>query len=170
MSRTHLPTRRSHRLGVLGAAAILALLPAACGGDDDVATPDPGVAPAGGEAPTDAPVGDGVPKECATFIGIIEPADPAVLDTLPADWPEPPAGSTLCSGSGSGGTTTVQYATDVAPAEILAHYESELGADWNVAREAGAGDEILTGYRDAIGIQVQPRDGGFRIALADDAV
>lgn len=157
------------RILLTAAVAALALLPVACGDDEDDSAGDPVSAPVDPDGGLDdAPIGDGVPEECAVFIGTIEPADPADLDALPAEWPEPPAGSTLCSVS-HGGTTTIQYASDTVPDEVLTYYETELGASWDPVREAGAGDEILTGYSDTVGFQIQPRDGGFRISITDDA-
>lgn len=162
MPRPHAPVRRA---ALAAAVALLALVPAACGDDDDTESSSPSTPLDVDGAPVEAPVGEGVPEECGVYIGILSPADPAELSALPDGWPDTPGGSTLCSVDEQGGTVTVRYATSSTSDDVLAHYEKELGSAYELEHEAGTGDGLLVGYDDAIGFQVQPQDGGFRIVV-----
>jgi hypothetical protein len=158
------------------AAAVLAVLAlTACGSDDaagdgsgDSATGDGTGAAA--EDLADAQADSGVPEECGTAFPMAW-GEPDLSDAaLPAGWPEPPAGAVLCAVSGGDGSVqTVDYATDEDAAAVLDHYEDALsGAEgYDVSREEppGLGHEVVSGLAGDAGFQVDPRDGGFRLAF-----
>lgn len=168
------PTRRTRVALSAVAVGLAAVALVGCGDDDDTDTGAGVDLPLVGDESPDVEdlAGDlppGVPEECAAFMFVMEPADPDDLD-LPAEWPAPPGDSTLCTVSSTlDGTMQAEYAIEAEGEAVLAHYETELGAEWNLAREAGIGQEILTGYQDTVGFQVQPTDGGFRLVVRDDA-
>jgi hypothetical protein len=190
------PRRRTARRAALAAMLALGVLVVGCGDSDsdsddnasgtseitqhddhsgDHATdgdePTAGDEPdAGDDAPgSDAPTADGVPKECSIYPFAMEPADPDEITLAPASWPAPPAGATLCvtSTTMDSSTEVAEYALGADPETILGYYEAQLGVQWNVEREAGVGNEILTGYDDTVGFQIVTRDGGFKIAFGE---
>lgn len=110
----------------------------------------------------------GAPEECAAdfpyAMGIPDPAD---VESLPSDWPEPPAGSTLCltaSALGDGGES-LSYVTDASAEVVLSHYEGALDG-YAVSREVSpTGGELLNGEGDAVSFQIRAGDGTIVIAL-----
>ncbi|MFI5428169.1 hypothetical protein ACHMWU_17150 [Aeromicrobium sp. UC242_57] len=97
------------------------------------------------------------------------PPDIADVQMLPASWPAPPAGSTLCQTSETvgGSREEVDYATDLPPAEVFAAYEQALDPSFEVSRDtSGLGDEVLIGVADGVDFQISADEGKFSIALA----
>ncbi|MDR5698574.1 hypothetical protein [Agromyces aerolatus] len=169
-------TRARSRLALVAGVAVAFALAGCTGGDA-------GVDPAGiEEADTYAEDGAlddaiedrealGVPEECAAaFVGAVVPADLADVEARPADWPEPPAGSTLCVTGGGGSVETASYAATAGIDEVLAHYESVLPASYERFRvsgeENGTGYESLDGQGAEVAFQIRESDGGFVIAFA----
>lgn len=144
------------------AVAVLALVGCGSAGSDDVAKPADGAAP-------DVTSGD-VPPECkAAFPAAFGTPDIADVRLLPADWPAPPTGSTLCQTSETvgGSQEEVDYATELAPAEIFAAYESALGTSYQATREkSGLGADVLVGVANGVDFQISAEAGKFTIALA----
>lgn len=119
----------------------------------------------------DAPVSE-APEECAVpFPQAFTEPDLADVASVPAGWPEPPAGSTLCltaSGVGAGAIETVSYAATADAEAILAHYEGAL-AGYTIERTDGpTGDQMLSGSGEDVGFQIQPGDGSFVIVFQAD--
>lgn len=113
----------------------------------------------------------GVPEEClAVSIASFPGADLADVAALPADWPEPPAGSILCATSDGGTTETAAYAASVAFDRVVAHYESSLPAAYETVRlsgeENGTGYASLDGVGPGVGFQIRENDGGFTLVFA----
>ncbi len=113
--------------------------------------------------------GAGAPKECANaFPQAIGTPSLSDVESLPADWPEPPAGSTLCitaSALGDRGTESLSYATQTSADAVLAHYERLLKG-FKVSREpAPTGGEMLVGDSEEVSFQLRAGDGTFVIAL-----
>jgi hypothetical protein len=167
--RPRSPRSRARRALLVGALVPLALLGAACGGDDDEAV---GADDGGNDATTEDTLFDqqslGVPEECiGAYPFAMEAPDPDEISLAPAGWPAPPEGATLCVTSETIGSETevAEYATSATDEEVLAYYEAELGG-FELAREAGVGREILTGYDDTVGFQIQPTDAGFKVVFA----
>ncbi|WP_194409612.1 hypothetical protein [Microbacterium cremeum] len=109
------------------------------------------------------------PEECAdAFPHAIGTPSLAEVEALPADWPEPPAGSTLCltaSALGDGGSESISYATPATADAVLAYYEDALGG-YSVARETSpTGGEMLVGDGGAVSFQIRPGEGSIVIAL-----
>jgi hypothetical protein len=165
---------RSRRALVVAGALSLALLATACGGDDgDGANDATDVIDGTGAPATEDTLFDqaslGVPEECiGVFPFAMEAPDADEIDLAPAGWPAPPEGATLCVTSEpiDGDSEVAEYAWDSTPDEVLDYYEAELGDAFQVEREAGVGQGLLSGYDDAVGFQILPLDGGaFRIAF-----
>ena len=153
-------TRPTARRALTGALLGAALLLSACGGDD---TDE--VAAAAGDG--GAALGADVPEECtAAFPLTVAGADIADVESIPADFPEPPSGSTLCEtgGTADGGQEYANYATDLGAEEVLAHYES--GAPAAERTETGLGEPAVSGTAGDVFWQVEPVDGGFRVVFA----
>ena len=134
------------------------------------AQPDATVAPT--DTATDTTGGDAsdaAPEECATaFPQAFTAPDLAEVEALPAGWPDPPEGSTLCltsSGLGEAAIESISYATEAAEAAVLAHYEQELAAYAVERTPSPTGGEMLTGDGAGIGFQVQPGEGSIVIVL-----
>lgn len=162
MSRTERRRAFARRAVVTGAVVTaVALFLAGCSGAPD----------AEGTEPVEQAVPDtetGAPEECGTaFPHAMGIPDPAEVESLPADWPEPPAGSTLCltaSALGDGGES-LSYATEASADAVLAHYEDAL-AGYAVWREtAPTGGEMLAGDGETVSFQVRAGDGTIVIAL-----
>lgn len=169
---------RSRLLLALGVAAALALTGCAGGAGADQGA-DPGAIEPADELVEDGALEDalgdredlGVPEECAAaFVGAVGPADLADVEARPADWPEPPSGSTLCVTGGGGSVETASYASTAGIEEVLAHYESALPAAYERFRvsgeENGTGYESLDGQGAEVAFQIRESDGGFVIAFA----
>lgn len=159
--------RRNLALGALAAAAALAFT--ACGSDDDGgADPADEISEATQDL-ADAQHDSGVPEECGAAFPMAWGEPDLAEAQLPAGWPEPPPGAVLCAVSGGDGVQTVDYATDLDAAALLDHYEDALsGAEgYDVTREepAGLGHEVISGLAGEAGFQVDPREGGFRLAF-----
>lgn len=153
----------------LGALALtVTLVLTGCSGSGDPAESlDPAGAPTAKQSEGDqAP---GVPKECAEpFPYAMGPADLADVEMLPAQWPDPPAGSTLCVTSGTVGESqeNADYASDLPGDAVLAAYEAALEGVYDVTREEdGLGAPILTGVADGAGFQISTDPGRFRLTF-----
>ncbi|WP_308797330.1 hypothetical protein [Agromyces silvae] len=164
------------RLGLIAALAAAFALAGCTGGAGDV---DPaGIEEAESyveDGALDEAIEDrealGVPEECAAaYLGAVVPADIADVEAIPADWPEPPAGSTLCVTGGGGSVETASYAATAGIDEVIAHYESALPASYERFRvsgeENGTGYESLDGQGADVAFQIRESDGGFVIAFA----
>ncbi|MGY1609850.1 MULTISPECIES: hypothetical protein [unclassified Geodermatophilus] len=156
-------TRPTAPRALAGALLGTALLLSACSGDDDVAAAGEDTAAAAGDA-----VGADVPEECtAAFpLTVTGDADIADVESVPADFPEPPAGATLCEtgGTADGGQEYANYASDLGAEEVLAHYESAApGAE---RTETGLGEPAVSGSAGDVFWQVETVDGGFRLVFA----
>lgn len=95
--------------------------------------------------------------------------DISAATILPADWPEGPPGSTLCSAyQTSDVSAVVQYLTNLTPDEVLAYYEPLL-AKYSPVISDGIGDApILNGSEGEFefAIQTDPERGGYLLAAA----
>lgn len=160
--RIALPSSRTYQTAGLLAVAVLALVGCSSGGSDEVARTDDGSAP-------DVTSTD-VPPECkAAFPTAFGTPDIADVRLLPADWPGPPPGSTLCQTSETvgGSREEVDYATELAPDEIFAAYESTLAPSYKPVRDkSGLGEDVLVGVADGVDFQISADEGKFSIALA----
>lgn len=154
---------RRHAATAIVVAGFLAL--AACSGgsddtDDDFAAPDEIV----------ETVEAGAPLACASaFPTAIGKPDIAEVAMLPAGWPAPPPGSTLCQTAETvgGSRENADYATDLDAEQVLVAYEDALDPAYGLSRqEGGLGGEVLVGAFDGIDFQITPGDGKFTIALA----
>lgn len=155
------------RLIAGGALIAGSLALGACGGGSD-ATPS---ADQGHSAAADAGDGDlpyDLPAACkdAFPIGVGKP-DLSSVTLLPSDWPEAPAGATLCrtSATADGSMQSAEYATDTAGAEVLAAYKKALPPSYEATTERKALGDALVGSSDSVTFEVQPRDGAFSIAF-----
>ncbi|MGY1796750.1 hypothetical protein ACI796_22520 [Geodermatophilus sp. SYSU D00525] len=164
MSRTRPTVRRALAGALLGSALLLS----ACGGEDldDLAAAAEDVAAAGdGGAATD------VPEEClAAFpLTVAGGADIVDVESVPAGFPEPPDGSTLCEtgGTADGSQEYANYASDLAAEDVLAHYASAAPAAERT--ETGLGEPAVSGTSGDVFWQVEPVDGGFRLVFAPGA-
>ncbi|MBM7517132.1 hypothetical protein [Nocardioides nitrophenolicus] len=165
------PARPAAVAAVAAVLAVLALT--ACGSDGSSSATSGSADDAVSEAAedlADAQTDSGVPEECGTAF----PAawgEPDLADAvLPAGWPEPPDGAVLCAVSGGDGRVqTVDYATEQAAAGVLDHYEDALreadGYDLQREQPPGLGHELVSGSVGRTGFQVDPREGGFRLAF-----
>jgi len=160
--------------GALAALSIAGLL-ASCSADAE--STGPAVSGPGDEQEeVSMPLPDerapGVPEECFEhYPWATGPADPAALTSQPDDWPDPPAGSTLCATSGGGASEMASYVTPASTEEILDHYESALQG-YQVSRisgeENGTGYDSLDGSNDrGLSFQVREADGGFILTFID---
>lgn len=163
---------RARAGAVLALAVVLAL--AGCTGGGEPETVDAGGdevvdETGGGSGETGGGSGD-VPPECLE--AALPAVGPASLDDvalLPADWPTPPAGSTLCvttEGFGDLPTESLSYATSASPDEVLAHYEAQLAAYAPAREPSPTGGEALVGQRDDLAFQLRAADGSFVLVLA----
>ncbi|SNS03460.1 hypothetical protein SAMN04488107_0964 [Geodermatophilus saharensis] len=157
MYRTRPTTRRALAGALLGTALLLS----ACSADDDVAAGED-TAALGDVAGAD------VPEECtAAFpLTVTGDADIADVESVPADFPPPPDGATLCEtgGTADGGQEYANYASGLGAEEVLAHYESAApGAE---RTETGLGEPAVSGTAGGVFWQVEPVDGGFRLVFA----
>ncbi|WP_164861749.1 hypothetical protein, partial [Microbacterium sp. CPCC 204701] len=117
------------------------------------------------------PAAGAVPEECAqAFPLAYAPADIAMIESLPVDWPAPPAGAILCvtSETVGGSSETASYATETPIGDVLAHYEAQLPGydlDRSDGAENGTGYATLDGTNGDIAFQVRETDGGFILAF-----
>lgn len=157
---------RAPRLLALAALAALALTGCAAAAPDDAVAEDVAAQDAIEPAEGEELVAD-VPEECReAFPTAGQPADLADVDLLPADWPAPPAGATLCLTMDTvGGTSeSASYAADLAIDDVFAHYESALsGYDMFRAdgAENGTGYATLDGVGADVDFQIRESNGGF---------
>ncbi len=144
--------------------------------DDQTAAPvDPTGSPLDdGEGSPDDPATDPepmgeVPEEClAGFPMAMPDADIADLELMPADWPAPPAGSTLCitMGTVGGSTESAGYAVDLPIEDVFAHYEAAVQGYETLrtdGMENGSGYATLDGIGSDVDFQIRERDGGFTL-------
>lgn len=162
----------TQRIGAIGLAAIIVAVLTGCaapgGGDSTPGDEAPAAeAPGAEELPAVDPAAGAVPEECAeAFPLAYEPADIAMIESLPADWPAPPGGATLCMTSETmdGSSETASYATESPIDDVFAHYEAQLSG-YDVFRsdgaENGTGYATLDGTNGDIAFQVREADGGF---------
>jgi hypothetical protein len=115
-----------------------------------------------------------MPPECAAVTAGWYPGiDIENVDHMPAGWPAPPEGSTLCSTLSGASIETAVYASTRGLEEIFAYYEDALPAGYNAMKTSG--DDNGTGYAALDGngggtvFQVRENDGGFTLAFADEA-
>jgi hypothetical protein len=158
--RTPYPLLRRTR-SLSGGLVAAVLLLAGCG-QEEAASAD------GGGDTIEA--GDGVPdvpEECrAAFPLTFGGGDLAAVELLPGEWPDPPAGATLCGTGGTGGDQEyVEYAVDLGPEEVLAHYEGALPGAYAPARTETGRGPALTGVADGVTFLVEPRDGGLQLVF-----
>lgn len=156
----------SHRARGAAALALIAAL-AGCtaeGGPSDSADADAAVTDTATQSSE-----SGAPEECAApFPQAFTVPDIAEVQALPAEWPDPPPGSTLCltsSGLGGAAIESLSYASETPEAAILAHYEQVLAAYAVERTPSPTGGEMLTGDGAGIGFQVQPGVGSFVIVI-----
>jgi len=93
-----------------------------------------------------------------------------VADILPADWPDPPAESTLCYVLRLNDDVAVlQYATGLAPDAVLDFYESSFSSGgFSLVRGTGiAGSPILNATSASLDFAVQtvPEEGTFHVSF-----
>lgn len=125
------------------------------------------------DEPTDLDV-EGMPPECAVVsVGWYPGVDISNIENMPADWPAPPEGSTLCSTQSGGSIQTAAYASPQEFAEIAAFYQEALPAGFTAETVSGAdngtGYDSLDGNGPGIAFQVRENDGGFTLAFANEA-
>lgn len=158
-------TRATRRSSAAAVVVIGLLALAACGGgsddaNDGAASPDEIAETIEAEAPA----------ACAkAFPAAFGKADIADMTMLPADWPAPPPGSTLCQTAETvgGSRENADYATELDAEEVLAAYEGVLDPAYDLERQPGPlGGEVLVGDVDGIAFQITPGEGKFTIALA----
>lgn len=150
--------------GLALAAVLLAL--AGCSATDTApASPDP----VAESDETSENAQSDVPEECATaFPQAFAAPDLSDVEALPADWPDPPPGSTLCltsSGLGDAATESLSYVTDAEAAAVLTHYEQALAGYATERTPSPTGGEMLTGDGSGIGFQVQPGAGTVVVVI-----
>lgn len=161
---------RSDRSGAARTAAAAGVLLGlatlvGCGGDggDDTAVADPDAALE--QLQDDS----GVPEECReAFPVAMGPADLADLSMLPVDWPEAPAGATLCQTSATldAGVETADFATGALTTEVLDALEESLAPAYAVERgDEGLGEQ-LTGTAGNVVFEVTTREGAYTVTLA----
>lgn len=126
-------TGRAGATRVVGAGMLVILL-AAC-------SPGP-LGPGGAEPP--AGPGPAIGPDCAAaFPGATEAPDLADAPTVPADWPNAPAGSTLCVVMQTSDINAVlQYVTTSTPDEVLDSWEPLLSG-YELVRGDGIGDNPI---------------------------
>lgn len=173
--------RRGLGVASLVLAALL-VIPACSTGDVEPVEDIPSIGqpaddpePADGPGPTETPLpvdqppAPGVPPECAeAYPWAPGPADLATLTLLPADWPDPPGGSTLCTVNAGGVTEMAAYVTDLPVEQVLSHYESQLQRYQPVrttGEENGTGYDALEGAEGALTVQVREAEHGFLLAF-----
>lgn len=158
------------RGGAIAAAACLLALSACSSSDEDDKAVDRDDA-----VTEDVAEGTDAPTECLeAYIGAAGGADLDDVESMPDDWPQAPEGSTLCVTAEGGSVETASYASTTPVEEILAYYEQQLAAAYEVYRvsgeENGTGYDSLDGSGEAVAFQVRESDGGFVIAfVAGDA-
>ncbi|MGY1811462.1 hypothetical protein [Blastococcus sp. SYSU D00820] len=153
----------------LSAVALAAtLLLTACGSDEPA---DPPSSAEGGSG--DGTIADpsgafenpgSAPEECAEAFPLAQGGDIADVESVPADFPEPPDGAVLCETGGTvrGGQEYVSYAADLSGEEVLAYYEANGPGAERI--DSGLG-EAVTGTSGDVIWQVDPQDGGFRVVF-----
>ncbi|RNL65261.1 hypothetical protein EFK50_04690 [Nocardioides marmoriginsengisoli] len=166
---SHAPVRtRAHdhdrkvRRRLSAALVVGALALTGCGaGSDD---------PDGAAPEADPTVSSGVPEVCKeAFPAAFGAPDIAEISMLPAGWPEPPPGSTLCQTAETigGSRENADYVTTLSAEQVLEAYEDGLDPALGAAREEGPlGGEVLVGAVDGVDFQITPGTGKFTIAFA----
>lgn len=163
--------RRGTTVTVLAAAALLASLTACSSGGDsgDPAAEDPGVSVTD---EVDVPVSADVPEACRTPYPLaFAPASLDDVSRLPADWPEPPSGSTLCMTRSTvdDAHETAEYATVLAPEAVLSAYEASVPAAYGATREDdGIGRPMLVGAANGVWFQITPDTDRFKIVFGSE--
>lgn len=137
-----------------------------CGAEDPS---EPGAQGVGTDDLQHSQVESGVPETCLEAFPVAMTApEPADITLMPADWPEAPAGATLCQTSSTmdGGVEIADYATDAPGADVLDDYEAALSAYDVVRADEGLGDQ-LSGTAGSISFEVTTRDGAYSITFAE---
>jgi hypothetical protein len=161
MTSTQARTRR-----LVASALLVAVVgvSAACSGSDDAPS---GSGTTAAEAPGE---GSEAPEACAEpFPQAFTEPDLAEVTLSPDGFPEPPFDATLCltTSTVDNSQETASYATGATAEEILAGYETALGA-YSPARDTdGVGRPILVAQDGDLTIQVTPQEGGFVLAFAN---
>lgn len=153
----------SRRMPVAGALALLGILALAACATPQTDYTDPGI-----PAPDQGAPGTTLACEEAYPSALGEP-DISAATILPADWPEDPPRSTLCSAyQTTEVSAVVQYVTELTPDEVLAYYEPLLAQYAPVISEGIGGAPILNGSQGEFefAIQTDPERGGFLLAAA----
>lgn len=146
---------------------LVAALVAGCGGEGGGDAP--GKDGSGKDGPGRAAPPAGVPEECVeSFPGALTTPALDDVELLPAGFPEPPVDATLCETGGTvdQGQEYASYASDAPVVDVLAGYESALSSYGASLADDGAGRRVVNAQVGAVAVQVQPRDGGFRIVFA----
>jgi len=156
-------------LASLVVTAALSLV--ACGAADAPTSESPATSDTGSDQSTRDSHDIGMPEECTRVsAGWLPGADIADVEALPADWPAPPDGSTLCMTLSGGSTETAAYASPLPIEDVFAHYEANLPPGLTVARstgeENGTGYDTLDGEGAGISFQIRRNDGGFTLVVA----
>jgi len=150
-------------LALVGCQAVDSAVPGSSGDRGVVGAAD------GAQDPVADVAGD-MPEECVEVtIGWYPGVDIADVDLMPADWPAPPSGSTLCSTSTGGSIQTASYASPLSIDDVFAHYEAGLPDAYTTVRlsgeETGTGYESLEGENGEVGFEIRRNDGGFTLAF-----
>lgn len=149
----------------------MAALLAGCGSADDLNDGGSAVAGVGDRESRNTPPegAPGVPEECLeVFPSAFTAARIGDVELLPAAFPEPPVAATLCETGGTidQGQEYAGYASDAPEADVLAGYESALSAYGASITDDGVGRSVVNAQVGEVAVQVQPRDGGYRIVFA----
>ena len=140
------------------AIACLSLLPViGCDSNSSTATPSGSSATSSSQAAgSDAVNTSQAAKEksatCEDIFGGLPGDKPGSRGDLPADFPEPPTGSTLCGSDRFGSTTYVN--TAMSDDKVLKHYHAALQAQGyevdDIGSGLGAGDQGFTFRRPGV--------------------
>jgi hypothetical protein len=106
------------------------------------------------------------PPECQdAFPLALEPASLDDVTLIPSDWPQPPAGATLCGTSHTldGNIETLDYALAADSTDVLDAYESALPETYTSMREDDGLGEVITGTGGGVSFEITPRDGSFTL-------
>lgn len=149
----------------VAAIALSSALLVGCTGDD---RSEPRTAEAGADDLQQSQLESGVPEACLEAFPVAMTApELAAITLLPADWPEAPAGATLCQTSSTmdSGVQIADYATNDPTADVLDGYEDALSAYDVVRADEGLGDQ-LSGTAGSVSFEINTRDGAYSVTFA----